>query len=210
MPLADNALLTLDEATTYLGAGASDAAVIEDLINRVSDYCEGPSGANRPLIARTFTALRYPPQWGPRLRPRATPIDVTSAVTVALDGTALTVWKAESDGDPADFDVVIGGDEPATPSYLYRACGWLGCAPLPIALTYTGGWEQDELPLDLKEAAYLILGQTYREQTRTGGASPDIQSYTPGPVTPGVTFRGESLIPMRAREILSARRIWNV
>lgn len=214
--LQDNALLTTEEACAYLGVSATGQTgdqltsdLVNDLVNRLSDYAEGPSGANRPLVEQTFTAVRFPGQRGTNLRPRATPISVADPVTLALDGTALTVWKAESDGDPADFDVVVAADTPGTPSHFYRACGWQGCAPMPVLATFTAGFET--VPGDLKDAAYLMLGQGFREQTRaTSGGGPDIQSYTPGPVTPGVTFRGESLIPMKARQILDAYRIWSV
>lgn len=203
--LQANALLSLEEGRAYLGVGASEDEVVKALINRMSDYAEGPNGANRPLVERAFTALRLEAQRTPRLRTRAVPIKTAATLTVSLDGTALTVWKEEADGDPNDFDVVVGGDGAGVPTFLERACGWHGCSPFPILLAYTGGWPQASLPGDLKEAAELMLLDAWRRRSGAGSSGSDIQSFTAGPVSPGVTFR-EDRIPMKAREILNAHR----
>jgi hypothetical protein len=193
MTLVAHALLTWPEAQAYLTAGASDQSVVEDMINRLTDYCESATGAYRPFVRRAFD-WRLPGQLSPVLRLRASPIDTVAPITVTVDEAPLTVG----------VDVALRGDEPGQPNGLYRAAGWMGTPPEPIHVTFTGGFPFAALPGQIKECAYLILAQLYREQRKA--ISPDVASYGSGPVSPGVSFRLESLIPMKAREILSSYR----
>ena len=100
------------------------------LINRASAECEGY--CNRPLKAQDYVS-RLPGQRGPALRPLPTPIDIDLPVTLVFGGLPLTVWKRESDGDPAGKDVIVGADVPGAPSFFYRAAGWVGSTPVPGA-----------------------------------------------------------------------------
>jgi hypothetical protein len=204
MPLNENALLTLAEGTTYLGVGSDQDVVIEDIINRASDYCEW--WAKRPLKARDFEDLRLAAPCGTILRPPATPIDIDEDITIADVGTALSVWRSEGDGDPALKDVVIGCDTPGVPSHFVRALGWRPSArnPFPIVLTYTGGFAT--IPGELQEAAYLIVENIYRAQEKK---LTDVVAIGSGPGAPGITFRGE-LIPMKAKQILDSYRVFLV
>ena len=97
--LQANALLDPTDAqvAAFLKLPASSDALIT-LINRASDYAEGY--CNRPLKKQTFTAIRLAGQGHPHLRPLATPIDVAGTITLSVDAVALTIWKAEADGDP--------------------------------------------------------------------------------------------------------------
>ena len=161
--LVDYALVTVEEATAFLTPSA-DVDVI-DLINRATDYCE--EYCNRPLMAREFEDLRLPAQESPYLRLRVFPIDVEEDIVVYLDNVLQTVWKTEDDGDQEDFDVVVGGDVPGVPNYLYRHCGWLTClwrTPNPIRLTYTGGFAT--APGHLRDAAFLVIENVYNHQSR--------------------------------------------
>lgn len=165
-----NALFTKDELrgdgvyaqTSPLGGitGTDQDDMIQTLINRASDWVE--AYCNRPFVARAYADLRLPAQCSAYLRPTATPIDITAALTVSLDGTAQTVWKSESDGDPALKDVVVVADAPGQPSVLYRHCGWQGSPPAPILLSYTGGYAFAALPGDLKDAALLVIQTLHR------------------------------------------------
>ena len=199
MALNANALLTLADAKTYLViVGAESDAVIEDIINRTSDYCEWWTG--RPLKARAFTALRLAAPCGTTLRPPAAPIDVTQAVTLEDNGTALTIWKSEADGDPTLKDVIVGADAPGTPSHFVRPTGWKPTAgnPFPVKLSYTGGFAV--IPGDLKEAAYLVFENVWRAQQKK---LTDVVAL--GGPAGTVSFRGE-LIPMKAKQILDSYR----
>src|SRR6185436_10764327 len=117
-------------------------------------------------------------------------IDVAGAITLSLDAIALTIWKAEADGDPALKDVIVGADVPGEPSFFYRASGWAGATPFPILATFSGGL--NPIPDDLVQAA-LLIWQTMQRQQK--GAT-EVQSYGPGPVSQSVTYRADSLIPM--------------
>lgn len=208
--LQDNALVTEAEATLYLklGTSAAEADLVRDLINRASDFCEGPNGCDRPLIAREYENLRLPAPCSPRLRPPATPIDIEETVSISLDGVAQTVWLSEADGDPSLKDVVIGADDPGSPSFFWRDLGWRSYAygnPFPILLSYTGGFLT--LPGQLKDAAFLVIESLYRSQEKK--SSDNVQAFGPGPVTPSVTYRVE-LIPMRAKYILESYRVPNL
>lgn len=183
--------------------GAANLDTVTTLINRASDYCEGY--CDRPLKQQTFTAIRFPAQCAPNLRPLATPIKVADPVSLSVDGVdgvvALTVWKAEADGDPALKDVIIGCDTPGVPTFFYRACGWRGSTPFPILATFTGGLAT--IPGDLQQAC-LLVAQTLQRQEK--GAS-EVQSYGPGPVSQSVTYRADSLIPMWSKQVLDRYRV---
>src|SRR6185436_6142665 len=101
-----------------------------------------------------FTAIRFPAQCEPNLRPGATPIKTADPVSLSVDGIALTVWKAEADGDPAFKDVIVGGDVPGVATFFYRAGGWRGATPFPILATFTGGLAT--IPGDLQQACLLV------------------------------------------------------
>lgn len=200
--LQANALLDPTDAqvTVWLKLpGATNLDALTTLINRASDYCEGY--CNRPLKQQTFTAIRFPAQCGPNLRPLATPIKVADPVTLSVDAIALTVWKAEADGDPALKDVIVGGDVPGTPTFFYRSSGWRGSTPFPILATFTGGLAT--IPGDLQQACLLVC-QTLQRQEK--GAT-EVQSYGPGPVSQSVTYRADSLIPMWSKQVLDRYRV---
>ncbi len=202
MALQDNAILTVSEAATYLGVGASDEPLLTAIINRVSDECESGEGANRVIRKRTLEDLRLPGQTESVLRLHW-PIDVEDAVLVSLDGAALTVWRTEADGDPSTFNVEVCASDPGVPDHLYRKAGWTGVQRRPIVVTYTAGYEQTEIPGDLKDAAFLILEHRWRLQTKK---LMDVASLGAGPVSPGLTFGNPGRIPVEAREILMAHR----
>lgn len=206
--LQTNALVTEAEATLFLkvGTSAAEADLVRDLINRASDFCEGPNGCDRPLKERVYTNLRLPvPSRSCHLRPPATPIKTSATITLSLDGESQTIWRTEADGEPSDKDVVVGADEPGVPSYFFRAIGWNSYAygnPFPVLLSYTGGLAT--IPGQLKDAALLVIESLHRSQEKKGGDN--VQAFGAGPITPSVTYRVE-LIPMRAKMILEAYRV---
>lgn len=201
--LVSYALLSVEEAEAYLNAGSE--VDTEDLVNRATDYCEWY--CNRPLAARPFTALRFAAQDERVLRMRGIPIDVDEDITIEIDGTTQTVWTKETDGDPADFDVIVGAKiVPGTLDHFYRHCGWRGGSvrnPYPVRISYTGGLAT--IPGQLRDAALLVLENIFRAQEHK---VVEVASFTAGPVSPGVTFRPE-LIPMKAKQILEAYRVWH-
>jgi hypothetical protein len=209
----DNALLDLEQAKAFLHIRLDDQDdVIQDLINRASDFCEWWCG--RPIKARAFADLRLPGQVGPVLRPPAVPIDITATLTLSIWGASQTIWKRESDGDPSAFDVIVGADvtDPRLrPNLFHRARGWCGGDPwgnpYPILLSYTGGF--DPVPGELLDAAGLVLQHLYRLQEKQ---TADVTGLT-SPVGGSVSYAPElvgSLIPMQAKQILDSYRTVSV
>ena len=198
--LQENALLDPSDAQVakFLKLPANGDDLIT-LINRASDDCEGY--CNRPLKQQTFTAIRLRGQSHPNLRPLATPIDMAGAISLSVDAIALTIWKAEADGDPALKDVIVGADVPGAPTFFYRASGWLGATPWPVLATFTGGL--DPIPDDLQQAALLVC-QTMQRQEK---GQTEVQAYGPGPVSQSVSYRGDSLIPMWSKHVLDRWRV---
>ena len=193
-----NALLLVADMREPLGiTGTAQDDLIQELINRASDACE--TYCQRPLKQQSFSNLRYPGQRGTNLRPHATPIDVLSSIAVTLDGTALTVWRKESDGDPALKDVIVGADVPGEASYLYRACGWLGATPWPIKLSFTGGY--DVIPGAVREAATLTVQSFHRHAKNLD----PYQSY-PASVSGGTVTMRTDTIPRTVYDLLDAYR----
>jgi len=208
MTLQANALVTVDQARAFmkwLDGAPPDDATVEDLVNRASDFAEW--WTNRPLRARTFSNLRLAAQCGPKLRPPTPPpIDTSQPLTVSLDGRALLVWKTEADGDPALAEAVVmpDPDAPGLPSYLWGRYNWCGAglSPLPIQLSYTGGFAP--VPGQVRDAVLMTLETLWRLQDSHVA---DISSYT-NPVT-GATQFGDafSLIPMQAKQVLDSYRV---
>lgn len=201
IPPNDNALLTVADLRGPLNITSTDPAdvdMIQELINRASDEIETFCGG-RQLVAQDYAAQRYPGQREPHLRPRATPIDPASLITVSIDGIALTVWRSEADGDPALKDVIVGGDVPGAATFLYRARGWRGTSlysPFPILLSYTGGF--DPVPGGIKQAAVLTIQAFHRHQK---GLDP-YQSY-PASATGGTVVMRADTIPQTAERLLA-------
>jgi len=165
VPLKDTALVSLDEAHSFLSCGADQHARLQDRINEASDLVE--SWCNRPLKARVFTAERVEGPWGPKLFPRfplCSPIHRTAPVTITVDGTAQTVWKLEADGDRSDFDVLVHEN------HFFRRQGWRYCSysadPYNVVLTYTGGF--DPIPDELKLACFYVLQRIFGADQQKG------------------------------------------
>lgn len=203
MSLQANALVGLATTKEALATvGSSQDTVIEAVINRASDFCE--RYCNRELKERSYTTLRQEAQRTVRLYPRnpasglyaGSPIKTSATVTVSLNGTALTVWRAEADGDPEDFDVIVRGD------HLYRAEGWGSSSdkrPDPAVLSYTGGLSP--VPGDLIDACLLVIQKLFRDQTKQ--VAEVVSVNTP---TGGMTLL-DTVIPRRARAALDAYRV---
>lgn len=211
MALQDNAWITVANAKTLLGeTGGTQDALIERVVNRASDFCDQALG--RPLVQATFSTLRLPaPRGCALLAPRAVPIKVASAVTITLNGTALTVWKQEADGAPEDFDVVLRALVPGSrwaPDVFWKADGWATTSsqrPDPIVLTYTGGVAQGlaTIPGDLLEAFFEVLLTFKRtEQKQLAGVT-----GLSGAPTGSISFEGaHSLVPVSAMRALERER----
>ena len=209
MALNDNALVSLPAAKDFLGAGlgSSDDQRIEAAINRASDLIEGY--CNRPLKESTHTNLRLRGPAGCHLFLRHIPIKTSDTVSVTVDTIAQTVWRSESDGDPALFQVIVarsGDDESLTPDHLYRSCGWAPyyypLSPYNVVVTYTGGFAT--IPSDLEEAALEVFKKVWNDQSK------GLQDVTTvNLVGGGITLFDRSL-PSRATEILDGYKLMKV
>jgi hypothetical protein len=199
MALKPNALVTVVDARSFLGASATDDPVIERAINRASQLIESYCG--RPLARAQYQSLRIRAPRGRELYPAAAPIDVTEAVTVTLDSEAQTVWRTEADGDPADADVVVARSVEHgvfQPDHLFRSSGWCPRSdqPYTVVLGYYGGFAITAVPADLYDAALLTLRRIYDDEKKSVGEV--VAVNTP---SGGVTLF-DRWIPSRAREIL--------
>jgi hypothetical protein len=205
---SDAALIEIDQAKVGLNITGDDQDdLLQDLINRASEYCE--AWCNRKLKARPLTDLRLAPPWGCTLRPPAVPIVTTAEVDLSVDGITQSVWRREADGDPATHDVIVVGDasDPRShPSLFHRGIGWGSASatnPRPILLSYTGGFL--DTPGELVDAALLIVQSLHRAQFKQ---ATDLVGYT-SQVGGSVTYAPEvagSLIPMKAKQILDEYR----
>jgi len=134
-------LITTDEALAFLGKQEiSDVPALTTHITAASMWIENMT--ERTLAVRTFTDMRVLSQTSPVLRLPVWPIDVATAMTVKVGGTTQTIWKQESDGDPADFDVIVGSDDPfdarwGLRNHLFRRGGWVST----FAWNYPGPWQ---------------------------------------------------------------------
>lgn len=169
MGLAANALVDLATAKVYLKVtGTADDAVIEGLINRASDLCEG--WCNRAFKTATHTNTRLAGVWSRCLLLRSVPLNTSAIVSVTVDGTVQTVWRTEADGaDPSTFDVMVASFEPeglTGPDHLYREQGWwpTNGNPYNVLLTYTGGYAT--IPDDLQQASLYVAQKLYRDQQK--------------------------------------------
>jgi len=201
--LGPQAFVSLAEAKAYLLIKGTDRdAQLEDVINRVSDYCEQWCGA---FFKRRAFDLRYPAQRGPKLHLRAEPLDLLQPLEVTLGADTLPVWTGEGDGDRAEFAVYVGADLPGVPNHLWRAAGWLAGGleldPEPVRVVFTGG--ADPIAGDLLDAFYQVLTVVWREQTLQ---TADLASIAGGAGTGSVTMK-DSLIPYRAKQTLDAHRM---
>lgn len=204
MAVAANALLTLADAKSYLTiVGTGDDAKLEIIINRMADVIEGY--CNRPLKEAAY-ALRLRGPDSTRLRPRAWPINITATLTIKKDGTVQTIWKQESDGNPGDFDVIVGSDFPELSTgqrdHLYRSSGWKPTAasnPYDVLLTFTGGFAV--IPDDLQEAACLVLQKLWRDQQK------QLAEITAVTLQSGSITLFDTVMPRRALFLLAPYRI---
>lgn len=206
MALAANALLTLQAAKDYLNlTGSADDAKIEEDVNRASDWIEG--WCHRPFVEVVYAGLRIEgPSQGRLLFVAHAPIKTSAPITVTVNGTAQTVWRTETDGDPDTFDVqVVRSVEysPLVPDALYRGGGWRASGtPYNVLLSYTGGFASGAVPDDLREACCLCVQKIFRERQRQLA---ELATVTlPGG---GVTLFDRAL-PARAESLLSRYRRW--
>lgn len=203
MAVAANALVTLAVAKSYLNVtGTGSDADIELVIDRASDWIEGFCG--RPFKEIAYTTLRLRGPRGSDLFVAHAPIKTSATVTIKVDGTTQTVWKAEADGDPKDFDVIVARSTEwsvMVPDLLYRDEGWAPESqsnPFNVLLTYTGGLLT--IPDDIQEACLLCVQKIFREQQRQLAELATVN--LPGG---GVTLFDRAM-PARARELLNSYR----
>lgn len=179
MPLAANALVSLEEVKSWLGIkDPADDLKLADEINRatiaIEAYC------NRPLKQATYTSQRLCGPDSQVLYLKAVPVNADTPVTVSVNESTQTIWLKESDGDPAGFDVILASTDPTdiigTRDHLFRSRGWAPTSskhPYNILLTYTGGFAT--APDDLKEACIHIVHKLWRDRQRQ---IPDVQTVT--------------------------------
>ena len=177
MPLNANALVTLNAAKNFIQPGGmtpSDDARLEEVINRASALIE--RFCRRPL-ARATANVRLRGPCSTDLFLLHTPIVASQSISVTIAGEPLTVWRADADGDPTTFDVVLirSCEDPVfTPDVLYRTVGWNPTASnVPvIRVTYTGGWVLEPesgyatIPADLEEAALEVVKKLWVDQSK--------------------------------------------
>lgn len=184
-------LVTPEEAQAFLDKEQpNDVVKVGALITYASAWLERMT--DRPLASRAFTNLRLTGGEDERLYVPAWPISASATVTLTVNGTAQTVWRAESDGDLDDFDVWVGSDDPfdertGLRNHLYRESGWLvpsdwtevgfsGSAsglfrerpvpsqPMRLLLSYTGGYTT--IPQDLKLACLYLVQKLWKDQAK--------------------------------------------
>jgi hypothetical protein len=181
-----NALVTLNAAKAFIQPGgmtAADDPRLEEVINRASSLIERWCG--RPLMKATHTTRLTGPCCA-ELFLLHTPVVASQPITVTLNGTVLTVWQTEADGDPATKDVILLAsceDLTFTPDVLWRRYGWRWWGsssstttmptPANLLVTYTGGWVlppgvtgYPTIPADLEEAALEVVKKLWTDQSR--------------------------------------------
>ena len=204
MALPANALVTVAAVKNFIapgGMGDTDTPRLEEVIGRVSTAVE--RHCNRPLKAATYTGLRLKGPFCAEFFLRHTPIDPAQAVTVTINGVAQTVWRSESDGDPALKDVTVARsceDPTFTPDHLYRSCGWFGGwgNPYNVVVGYTGGFAA--VPLDLEEAALEIVKKVWNDQSK------GLQDVTAVTLPSGGVTLFDAPFPRRALQLLERYR----
>jgi len=178
MALQTNAIVSRAEAKSFLTLrGETNDPLVEDVINAASDLCENE--LNRRIVKAVYANLRVIGPAGPKLYLGASPIDIIAPLTVKVGEIAQTVWKQESDGNPADFNVLVASDVPESPlgvrTHLYRVGGW-GAGngqPYNVLVSYTGGF--NPVPSDLKDAVLYVVQKLYRDRVRQ---LTDVQTVT--------------------------------
>lgn len=223
MPLNPNALCTLPAAKAFIqpgGMSATDDPRLEEVINRASSLIERWCG--RPFAKAVYTNLRLRGPCESELFLRHTPIVASQPITVTLNGTALTVWRTEADGDPASKDVMLTSscDDPSfTPDILWRWYGWdvyssytvppvatLVPVPANVLLTYTGGFVltttsgYQTVPSDLEEAALEVVKKLWNDQSK------GIQDVTAVTMPSGSLNLFDAALPRRATVLLEPFR----
>jgi hypothetical protein len=186
VPLNTNALVTVEAAKAFIqpgGMGAVDDRPFVEVINRASSLIERWCG--RPFAKATYTDLRLRGPCSQELFLRHTPIAASQPISVTLNGTALTVWRTEADGDPATKDVMLTSscDDPDfTPDVLWRSYSWdvnssytavpsIVSIPANVLVTYTGGFVltptsgYPTIPSDLEEAALEVVKKMWTDQS---------------------------------------------
>jgi hypothetical protein len=230
--LADNALVSLDEAKAY--CGITRPTVAEDLdpedqrlveaINAVSAFVETDV---RPMRRKVET-LRLPPPRGPVLKLLRIPLDPLEPVELAVNDAVKTVWRSEADGPRGTFDALVHRSVPSsrwTPDglvvrgvggahahwlYCGDGCtGWgIGVDPEPILLTYTGGWDcipEDGSPNKLPGDVLVAVKDSVRAWFRNQqqGTSDVVSIAQPGG---GPTFEIPRWMPYGAGQLLARHR----
>jgi hypothetical protein len=221
VPLNANALVTLVRAKEFIqpsGMSSGDDGKIEDVINRASSLIERWCG--RPFAKATYTNLRLQGPCAEELFLRHTPIVASQPITVTLNGTALTVWRTEADGDPATKDVMLTSsceDPHFTPDVLWRWYGWdvySSYTPVPtivpipanVLVTYTGGFVLTPttgyvtIPSDLEEAALEVVKKLWKDQ------SAGLQDLTTVQMPSGSLNIFDAILPRRAVMLLEPFR----
>ena len=202
MPLAANALVSLETAKAFLNlSGSVDDPAVEVAINRASDRCERYCG--RRLVRATYANRRYVAPLGRDLYLGDVPVDTSAPVTVSVNGVAQTVWRSEADGDPANADVIVAPDPQETrlaPYKLVRPGGWLVSTrhPYTVVVSYTGGFSQ--IPEDLQLACLYVIQRYWRDQQK------QLADVTTVTLPSGSVTLLDVVLPREARAILDAYR----
>lgn len=176
-------LVSTQEMADFLKLGdPASFSWLQTLVTRASLVCEGLT--NRKLKARAVTSLRLKARPSYRLLVDLFPIDTASTVTITVDGTAQTIWRTESDGDPATKDIIVASDDPLDTrsgyaNHFYRPAGWavgmryrdwtpaappllsLAQHPYVLLASWTGGYAT--VPEDLKQACCYIGQRIHRD-----------------------------------------------
>ena len=207
MALNANALVSLADAKAELSLETGPDAPTEALINAASTWAEHI--CKRPLKAKAISmALRGPS--GYELYVKANPISTAVAPTVTVNSDVQTVWKNAADGDPEDFDVLVGPtDEMAdmTPDHFYRSTGWAPTStgnPYNVVLTFTGGFAT--VPANIQRACLLLIQKLSRDKVQQTW---DLQAIQGSGAPGSMSFRG-SPVPLEAMKLLEPYILWTV
>ncbi|MGW7598120.1 hypothetical protein [Streptomyces antimycoticus] len=181
--------MALDPLATVADLEARGLTVEPSETQIVGVYLEVASAAVRDAAGSPIsqTASTITLEGGPDQRLRLPGPPVTAVSTVEVDGEPVTDWRLRS-------------------SALWRACGWSGCEPSEVEVTYTHGLPT--VPADIVDLVCRIAAAAlvaYRaEDGGTGLAAQDVRAERIGDYS--VTYGdGGRITEMELPDYLRAR-----
>jgi len=203
MSLNTNALTTVDRVKTFLGITvASSDAILESLINQVSDFVE--HYCNRTFVETTYTDEFYDGTGTDKLFLFNYPVSTTDTFTLqGRAGTQNIDSFDEIDSEKYFIDYTTG---------ILETTGWgFSERPRKYRVTYTAGYafKNNAAPLvtlesvnigDLEFAVWKLVANAFLMRKDTS----NVQSETIGDYS--VTFRKSTMTDKEIQDILNRYR----